>query len=234
MKTFEYWLQLVTEGLIHTHNIIQYHDLLLSKLKLLGMKVELNITNKLVFNIILDNPTQNQIDIINHECIDFYGYYPSRVKFLIKNEVKYNAWSNFLDSKIKYEDLSYIQITYEAKYNDKLYSSENECPNKLYHLTPSENVSSIIKIGLYPKDKTRFTSYTSRIFVFTDINKYVLLVKALKESDIKNNIKERPYSLLEINTDNNLILHKDPNYSDGFYTYDNIAPKQIKVIKENI
>lgn len=38
-----------------------------------------------------------------------------------------------------------------------------------------------------------------------------------------------------INTSkDSIIIHTDPNYYDEFFTYDNIAPYNIKILKENL
>lgn len=47
-------------------------------------------------------------------------------------------------------------------------------------------------------------------------------------------IDDEKYMLLEIKLTDKNIIHTDPNYVDGFYTTDNIHPKNIKIIKENI
>ena len=92
IKSFEYWLNLVKEGLIKTHNIIEYKQFLIDNLLNNGIKVEINILNKLVFNLIIDNPSDNDLDIVNHDIVDFYGYYPSVVKYRLKNDLIQLPW----------------------------------------------------------------------------------------------------------------------------------------------
>jgi len=31
-----------------------------------------------------------------------------------------------------------------------------------------------------------------------------------------------------------MIIHTDSNYDKGFYTYDNISPNDIEIVKENL
>lgn len=70
-----------------------------------------------------------------------------------------------------------------------------------------------------------------RIYLFYDINKYESLLKTLKISDLKND-NDYNYILLEINMNKNMVIHSDPNYTDGFFTYDNISVNDIKILKE--
>ena len=45
----------------------------------------------------------------------------------------------------------------------------------------------------------------------------------------------KSYILLEIDCSiDSLILHIDPNYRLGYFTYDNINPKNIKILEENL
>lgn len=52
----------------------------------------------------------------------------------------------------------------------------------------------------------------------------------MKKTD-KTDIK---YNLYEISLHKNIIIHTDLNYSDGFFTYDIIFPKNIKLIQTNL
>jgi hypothetical protein len=66
-------------------------------------------------------------------------------------------------------------------------------------------------------------------------------LRNLKINDTVNGIDEK-YTLLEVsfidgyvNKDkNSIIIHNDPNFNGGFYTYDNISPKSIKIIKDDL
>jgi len=83
---------------------------------------------------------------------------------------------------------------------------------------------------LYPKSKKRISDHPERIYLFDDCDETENLLKVLKLSDLKNNINES-YILLEINcTTIKLILHSDPNYKIGYFTYDNINPNNIKIL----
>ena len=121
-----------------------------------------------------------------------------------------------------------------AKYEDGLYTNNIICPDKLYYLSYQKHKDSILKKGLYPKSKKRTSDHPERIYLFDDYNESENLLKALKFSDLKNNINES-YILLEINcTTTKLILHSDPNYKIGYFTYDNINPINIKILNENL
>jgi len=45
---------------------------------------------------------------------------------------------------------------------------------------------------------------------------------------------DRNYTLYKVKMNDKMIIHSDPNYSKGFYTYDNISPKNIEIIFDNL
>lgn len=252
MKTFEEWLEHVKEGLIRTHNIIQSENQLKFFLNTLNVNFELTINSKLSFelkiNHIIDksklyNPfNEDVIEIIIDELINVYGYLPVYCDIVLlngqKNRIK---WHEFKF----YNNIKQLTIRFEAKYEDGLYKNDVECPDLLYHVTNVKNTEKILKIGLYPKTNHRRSNYSSRVYLFTNKEDYNKFIKQFKINDLENlkyNSKEEydkfvennKYSLLEISTKNELILHTDPNSNGTYYTYDNISPKQIKIIKTDI
>jgi len=93
-----------------------------------------------------------------------------------------------------------------------------------------KNRQKILKIGLYPKSGNRKTYHSDRIYLFYNKDECGKILKELKFSDktITN------YDFYEIELDNTNIIHSDPNYFNGFYTYDNISPKNIKILKSGL
>ena len=227
IKKYGEYLILIKEGLIRTHNILQYETSLSNKLNKYKIQHTINIIDKLEFQLIIQNPLESDLQWIINECINLYGYYPSYYFIEMTNGLKNQSkWSDF-----KYlPNITEIKINFEAKYSDSVYTNDIVCPNKLYHLTYQENINKISKIGLYPKTYNRISDHSSRIYLFPDMSQYQNLLSTLKRSDKINNLPDKKYSLLEIETDNILILHTDPNYRLGYYTYDNIHPSKIKIL----
>lgn len=226
---YEKFIKLIKEGLIMVHNIVQYKDNLSHKLSMYKIKHEIDIVDKLKFTIKVFYPSESDLQWIINDCVNIYGYYPSYYYMETDNKFKRDdKWQNFSYSKT----IKTIKIVFEAKYTDSVYKNDIICPDILYHLTDVNNLISnkknnILKVGIYPKSYNRISSHPSRIYLFPDIGEYKNLLSQLKKSDSINNITKK-YSLLEIKTNGNLILHTDPNYVLGYYTYDNIPPNKIK------
>ena len=224
MVKYEDFIFELKEGLITSHDITQYSTVITNYLTQINIKYSIKIIDKLEFELTLDNVVEDVVEMINHKCY-VLGYFPAYY-FIMKNGMK-----NGFKKIPKLENIEKIIILYQSKYDDGIYKNTLICPDKLYHLSRQENKKSIFKKGLYPKSKNRISVHPERIYLFDDINNYEDLLKSLKYSDT---IK-KDYILLEINCINDeLILHIDPKYRLGFFTYDNINPKNIKIIKENI
>lgn len=221
------------EGLIFTHNIEKYQTSLEIQLSSLINDFEINIINKFIFTLEIKN--SNTIDnkilkYIPEMIINLFGYYPSFIWLInnenMKNYFKFNE--KYLNSKYKN-----IKIRFESKYDDGLYRNDLDVPDYAYHLTPQKNKAKILKNGLYPKTYNRNTRHPERIYLFYNMNKYESLLNSLKINDLKNNNNYK-YMLLKIDMDKNHIIHTDPNYSDGFFMYDNICIKNIDILKEDL
>lgn len=68
------------------------------------------------------------------------------------------------------------------------------------------------------------------MYLFYEIDDYEDLLKNLIFNDRMIGI-DREYDLYKIRMNDKMIIHSDPNYDRGFYTYDNISPADIKLIK---
>ncbi|MCB1713459.1 MAG: hypothetical protein KDH96_13625, partial [Candidatus Riesia sp.] len=100
-------------------------------------------------------------------------------------------------------------------------------------LSPTDKKYKILKNGLYPKSYNRKTKHPDRIYFFYDMNDYKYLLKSLKLNDKINNLY-RNYSLYKVKLTQENIIHSDPNFSKGFYTYDNISPMDIELIEDEL
>ncbi len=230
MKNYLQFIEYLKEGLIISHDITRYSTTLTSSLDQLNIKYKISIIDKLEFNLTIYNPNIDIVNVIEHKSF-VLGYFPSYYWVVLNNGMK---------NSFKYDEFnlpsntSEITIKFESKYDDGLHKNDNLCPDKLYNLTYLDNKDSIFEKGIYPKSNKRLSVHPDRIYLFDNIENYKVLLNNLKMSDRINNIN-KPYLLLEIDcTERSLIIHTDPNYRLGYFTYDNINPIDIKIIDENI
>jgi len=234
ITTYIDFIDVIKEGVIITHNITKYSRILTDYLDKLNIKHKINILDKLKFYLELNTNDLTTLECINHQAYTL-GYFPSEYKLTLNSGLS----NNFKDidkdiDKDSLHNIKSIEITYEAKYDDGLYKNDIICPPKLYHLTYDDNYQSICDKGLYPKSKNRLSIHPKRIYLFDDINNSNVLLNNLKISDRLKGIY-KTYSLLEIDSSNDkFIIHTDPNYRLGYFTYDNISPILIKRINKNL
>ena len=225
MKYLEF-IQNLKEGLITTHDINKYSDLVTDYLDKNCISNKLEITDKFQFKLKIETNNFDLVEISNHTCYTL-GYYPAYYWIILDNKMR----NGFKEIDKLPSNTKYIIIQYESKYEDGLYTNDLICPDKLYHLSPQKNKKSILTKGIYPKSKRRISNHPERISLFGDIQFFETLLKSLKFTDTE----KQEYLLLEINCINDkLFLHTDPNYRLGYFTYDNINPKNITILKENI
>jgi len=152
------------------------------------------------------------------------GYYPSQYTYYYLNDEKKYNWSyEHIKETIGVflEDIEYLTIRFEKKF-DKLDTKRYE---ELFHITKEINLDKIFKYGLTPKSKNKISNHPERVFLSMtdDIN---FLHNMFKDIDNTH------YVLLSINPIG-LKLYKDSNYlHNGLYTYMNIRPENIKLIKK--
>ena len=96
--------------------------------------------------------------------------------------------------------------------------AEIEIPDKLYHITPTKNIESILSNGLKPKSEDFRHKYPPRIYVSDNIQSLKPLSKELskwKDDD--------DYTIVEIDTNGlNFTLYKDSTsaYKGHYYIQD--------------
>ena len=229
MFNYEKFLELIKEGLITTHNIEKYHGSLDIELNSIGIKSEINIISKFVFELSVLNSNDinnSNLQYIITICKDLLGYYPSYI--WVKNNIGWNSFKfeeRYLNNKY-----SEIRIRFESKYEDGLYKNDLDVPEIAYHLSPTEKKDKILKNGLCPKSYNRKSKYPDRVYLFDDLSELSSLLKSLKINDKEDN----KYTLYKVKMDNKMIIHTDPNFKNGFYTYDNISPYKIEVIDDDL
>jgi len=236
MKTFTQFIKLITEGLIKTHNILKYSNTLEMNLKGIGYDVNINVIDKYKYSVIVFNPkwflTTDKIFDLFFKFNENMGYFPTNYKEF-RND-RYNLFKfGEQDIKLNLNNISKIEFFFESKYELNNYTNTIVVPNIAYHLSPNKNDKRIKDYGLTPKSGNRKTFHPDRIYFFYNMNDYLNLLDQLKANDFSNSIKQK-YNLYEINFTGDEIIHTDPNYSKGFFTYDNIHPNDVKTLMTNL
>lgn len=228
---YKEYIELIKEGLIRTHNIIKSKMSLTQELCIIGIKYDIDIESKLKFSLTLfetnkfdDRMTQYIVNYVQNQL----GYNPSFI--YVENNIGVNGFK--FDKKYLSNKYKSIKIVFEAKYDDGLYKNDIVVPKIMYHLSPVDNESKIKNNGLCVKNGNRRTLHPHRTYLFYNLEDYQDLLNSLKYNDSVNNIN-RNYNLYEIEMNDN-IIHTDPNYVSGVYTYDSFHPEFLKIIKNNI
>jgi hypothetical protein len=147
--------------------------------------------------------------------IDSSGYFIASAGSF-ENKIKDK--SSIKDYVLNNKDISIsIEPNFDSKVNFK--------GDYLYHTTDKKILDKVLSVGLIPKSKNTRSFYPERIYLSPSIE-YMNSIKSQL-----NNDKEGEYVFLKINNFNGLSLYKDVRFKGGFYTYDNIPPKYIEVIK---
>lgn len=105
---------------------------------------------------------------------------------------------------------------------------EIETPKILYHVCRTIDVNDIKRYGIYPKSKHKISYHPDRIYLVSNLSDVEIIIKQFEEKDKQNNLNIE-YSVVKIEKDKNkdtkyynLLVRKDPNFNEGFYTTQNI------------
>lgn len=235
--------QKLEEGLILTHDIHKSKKALdnifdfdnLSYTEIINNKIYVYLNNE---NSKIDiNTFANFLILINN-----LGYYVAKLNLYNQYNNKYSMSldkfkENYFNSN-SFLNIKKMEIIIEPKYDitHKLKS------NTLYHVTEERYLDRIKKYGLILKSKNTRSEYPERIYLVYNIDDANHYIKNKKNYYLYNNkfyntkdkFQETNFITLKIELpeDNDLIFYEDPNFKDkGIYTYDNINPKYIKIIK---
>jgi len=134
------------------------------------------------------------------------------------------------------------------------YKSKRVLPSrKLYHLAPDNAISSIMKKGLLRASKTANIDYPPRVYVFADFRSAKSFLQQQRMSRMMSQIYSQMYGIdaddivgmnflsagdemILLQIDKSKLLrgtkfYKDPDMPAGLYTYSNVPPQALKVLK---
>jgi hypothetical protein len=180
---------------------------------------------KISLNKIINNQFLNIKDINNF--VESFGWFISKINGFPFSEK---------DLKHFIFNSNTIELEFEPRYDLEITTVED----KIYHLTFDIFWDKIKDIGLTPKNKSKISNHPERIYFVEKYNEKEFdrlsnfLYKTLPPDT--RELIEKCY-LLEI--DARLLIenkktkfYKDPNYSLGIWTFENIPPVYINEIKE--
>jgi hypothetical protein len=221
-------LQKLYEGLIITHNIKTSKEILLMKFNFLN---RIEITNNKIRIKINGNNVNSFVKNLKkiNKLLNNLGWEPTNIQYIVNNPITQN-YNNKIDFNEIVNDYVFFYVVYEAKYN-----IEVPVKKTLYHISPYYYKDKILKQGLTHKSKNKKYNYDSRIYFFDDIKMYRQLCSLLlKYIDDRFKLGKDvfAFNLYKINTKHINRLFKDSNYKNGFYTLENIHPKDITFIKD--
>jgi len=209
----EYDLNL-KEGLIKTTNIGKTINLLRASFDF-GFEYQRDDnTFEVTFHQINKNILDNFLKYVNN-----LGWFPSYISTpAYKGKWRENTYDDYLS-----------KIRFEAKFDEEIVE---KIPQILYHITPTQNVNKILKIGLVPKSRSKVSYHPERIYLGKSIGG---IEKLAPQMNLRTGDKN--FTILKINTDlipgEYLRLYTDPNYNkEAFYTLNNIPPQAIEKIKD--
>ena len=246
IKNFVDYVSGINEGLIKTNpgdKVLKYLLNSIGRMEIVTYgsfednKIKLEIK---YFNTISLSGLPHLIDHIFVSAVNMGGWFPSimeitnRIGSVIrkKMDIAYILKNS--------RDIDNIEITFESKFDEKV---EN-VPDKLYHLSIKEYDKNIKRMGLSTRSQSKLSLHTDRIYLCYNIQDCENLIPQMlkyysEERDIniyslskklyKKNIEPIIYEI--DNSDNKInFLYKDSNYSDGFYTLENINKERIKEV----
>lgn len=154
----------------------------------------------------------------------------------IKNFMKQCGYYMDKEEPIVNSAISEYVLNFISSYGgDDVTSDIFENYDFLYHATPSVYVNRIMKYGLVPKSMNAEFKYPDRIYLSTRYDKNLFNSLGMVRK-INNNIGGT-YDVLRVDLDKikgKVKLYKDKDYKFGVFTFDNISPEAIAIIKRNI
>lgn len=145
--------------------------------------------------------------------------------------------SKFSNQWIKnQQDIINVSLVFETNYGDEVVFDKSE--KALFHITPDIHYEKIKKIGLTPKGKSKIAAHPYRIYLMRDTDMFTLLdfTEMMYQKDSNYQLISEYYVLqIELSDLKGYKFYEDPNFLIGngaVFTYKNIPPSKIKVIKK--
>ena len=162
------------------------------------------------------NKRKHFFDIFSN-LLNQTGYYVSNYK--VNNELKIG----------NVDVLTFIENSILIIYLNKKFDSESgHVPEFLFHVTENKFLEKIMKQGIINKSKKFIENHPERIYLFDDLDDCYDYVEFKELTD---------FSILKIDskTLKCIKLYHDPKYQPSitaYYTYDNIPPYTIEILKK--
>lgn len=176
------------------------------------------------FSIEFTNLTNNAKDVLIGRC-ELIGYYPSVMEV---NDI------NIRDKNIKTIDdfVTFVKDYDLPKENCVFFHFESwldqeiDTPETLYHICRTIDKDKILRYGISPKSKHKISYHPDRIYITDDYKSAIFIMKQFKE------IHNTDYSIVTIKPNSDMLVRRDPNFEEGYYTNQNISPNCITDITD--
>jgi len=218
------YLKFISESRYKTHGISVIKRTIPKLLESMNCDFNIEYSDVDDFVIYFTNLTNGAKKVIISRC-ELIGYFPSvfSVNDIKKRPKSIKDIDDFVEYVKNYEldKENKVYIQFESWLDEQI-----ETPEKLYHVCRTIDVEKIKRYGISPKSKHKISYHPDRIYLVVNYLSAISIVDQFKEID-KND-----YSVVCITPENNkLLLRKDPNFNDGYYTTQNILPSWISDIK---
>jgi len=210
------------EGLDVTHNVETSVDILNSWWNM-GGTVYFEERNTKIKMAVLKTIKKEDIDGIR-QWANNLGYFPSSQSIRCENKkFDYEQIISALEVGFPFD------IFFDPKYDPEV--AEKELPAAAYHITPSSKEEKILRIGLAPRSKEKISKHPERIYFAGSIEDAELLSKRKDFAGNNTLFTIFGFDLKELKKRRKIRYFSDPRYGKGFYTYENIPPQYLKVVK---
>lgn len=206
--------QLLYEGLIFSYS----PDIIISKLKKFGFRDVVYNGKTININFVLSNQNKEIYEKLNGFLTNVCGWFHG---ISIAGGMPTKDKIDFLKHKS-----GNVILQYEAKFDIEV----SKVPNELYHLTTCLKLDKILNNGLTPRSSTEYFNFQDRVYLsankqsLVDLSKQKLLIN-----------KKHCFIVLKVSTNgvsDRIRFFVDPNFSNGFYTLENIPNSALEPIEK--
>jgi len=225
------YLEFISESRYKTHGIFSVKRTLPKVLDFMNCKYNIDFNyNTNDFQIYFTKITDTSKEVLISRC-ELLGYFPSvfiidGIKQIPKNNNSIDDFVEFVKNYKLPTNYNEIYFQFESWLDEKI-----ETPKTLYHVCRTIDVDKIKKYGISPKSKHKISYHPDRIYFVIDLEDAISIIKQFKEKE------KIDYSIIKIEFDNEdlkdykLLVRKDPNFNNGYYTTQNVLPGWITKIE---